>query len=64
VNCITHRLLLEVPERVLLGHNCDGAHAVDAEVLGEGLAAEHAQAAHCVTLRKLQQRDRALKIEI
>ena len=61
IQSLTHRLLLEIPERVLLGDGGDLAHGVHGEVLGEGLAAEEAQAVHGVPLRQLEQRDGALR---
>ena len=41
---------------MLLGDGGDLADGVDGEILGEGLAAEEAEAVHGVPLRQLQQR--------
>ena len=56
-----YRLLLEVPEGVLLGDGGDLAHCVHGQVLGEGLAAKEAEAVHGVPLRQLQQGDGSLQ---
>ena len=46
---------------MLLGDGGDLADGVDGEILGEGLAAEEAEAVHGVPLRQLQQGDGSLQ---